>query len=122
MEGNSNSLNPRVVPPQTIQEINKKLTEATVKLLGTSGPSNLVTITRDLVIPELSIEQQAIADAITPAIGADGQWWIGNQPTGVMASGYVTSPDGSVWVLSGISNNGTNPTYSKVFDPNAPTP
>ena len=122
MEGNSNSLNPRVVPPQTIQEINKMLTEATVKLLGTSGPSNLVTITRDLVIPELSIEQQAIADAITPAIGADGQWWIGNQPTGVMASGYVTSPDGSVWVLSGISNNGTNPTYSKVYDPNAPTP
>lgn len=42
MNGNSNSLNPIAVPPMTIEELNKKLQEATAKVLGTFGPSNTV--------------------------------------------------------------------------------
>lgn len=120
MQGNSNSLQPSVVPPMTIEEINKKLTDATAAILGTYGPSNLVVLTRDLVIPELTVEQQAMLDAITPAISADGQWWIGNTPTGIMAAGFARSPDGSTWQLTGVSNNGTNPIFTKVYDPSTP--
>lgn len=118
--GNSNSLNPVIVPPMTIEELNRKLQETTSKIMGVTGAGNVVVLVRDMVIPELTIEQQALLDAITPAIGADGQWWIGNVPTGIMAAGYVSSPDGKIWKLSGISNTGTNPTFTVVYDPMSP--
>ena len=77
-------------------------------------------LVRDVAIPELTIAQQAMIDAITPAVGADGQWYIGSQATGVMAGNFVHSPDGSVWSLSSIGNDGTRPTYVKVYDPLVP--
>lgn len=118
--GNSNLLRPISVPPLTLAEINQQLKDATVKILGTSGVSNQVVLARDIILGELTIQQQAIIDAITPAIGADGQWYIGATPTGIMAGGHVTSPDGSVWKLQSISNDGTRPVFVKVFDPANP--
>lgn len=118
--GNSNLLRPTSVPPETLAEMNQKLKEATARILGTTGVSNQVVLVRDMQIPELTIAEQAMIDAITPHIGADGQWYIGSQATGVMAGNYVTSPDGSVWSLNSISNDGTRPVYVKVFDPTNP--
>lgn len=119
MSGNSNLLRPIAVPPQTIEEITKKLTEATVKILGTSGPANTIVLVRDMIMPELTIAAQAMIDAITPGIAASGEWYIGDQPTGIMAGNFVKSPDGSVWTLTTINNDGTAPIFSKVYDPNA---
>ncbi len=117
MEGNSNMLNPVVVPPMTIAELNAKLREATAKVLGTSGPSNTVVLVRDMVMPELTIQQQALLDAITPTIAADGNWWIGATNTGINAAGLIKSPDGSTWKLSGVSDDGTTPVFTKILAP-----
>lgn len=119
MNGNSNLLRPIVVPPQTIEDITAKLTEATVKILGTAGPANTIVLVRDMIMPELSIVAQAMIDSITPAVSAEGEWYIGDQPIGIMAGNFVRSPDGSVWTLTSINNDGTAPIFSKVYDPNA---
>lgn len=115
---NSNLLRPIVVPPQTIEEITRQLAEATAKIMGTYGSANSVILVRDMIMPQLSIPIQAAIDAITPSISAEGEWNIGENSTGVMAAGLVKSPDGSLWKLTGISNTGTSPTYTKVYDPN----
>lgn len=117
--GNSNMLFPTVVPPETIEEMNEKLKDATAKIMGTSGPSNIVVLVRDMIMGNLTIEEQMLIDAITPHIGASGNWFIGATDTGVSSGGYVQSPDGKVWKVTSISNDGTKPIYSVVYDPNA---
>lgn len=114
------ALRPQPVPPQTIQEINAKLKESTVKILGTTGAENTTVLVSDVVIPELTIEQQALIDAITPSIGPNGEWYVGNVSTGIMAANYLKSPDGSIWHPVAIDNTGKNVTYTKVYDPNNP--